>query len=169
MKTMDYSNVIGKGSFSTAYLQSDNKTVVLKSTDYIKECMSLGWFPNTIYFPKIERLEHGVYKMKHYPKVKSLVNCLKIKQYLIYKQLRNLNIKHNTRDCDLLDAWRDVFKSINNKTVRSALIQGIEACSNYGTDICFEISPRNVAVSPSGNLILLDCFFIKSQLKKQRT
>ena len=40
MTNISYSNKIGKGLFSTAYLQEDNKTVVLKSTDYIKECMA---------------------------------------------------------------------------------------------------------------------------------
>jgi hypothetical protein len=43
----------------------------------------------------------------------------------------------------------------------------VEACANYGSDVMFEISPRNVAVH-NGNLILLDCFFIKSKLREVR-
>ena len=42
MNTFD--KVIGKGSFSTAYLQSDKKTVVLKSVDYVKEFKSYDRF-----------------------------------------------------------------------------------------------------------------------------
>lgn len=170
MATLQTSNkdIIGKGLFTTCYLQKDKKTVVLKSTDGIKECMSMGWFPSNNCFPKVEYIEQGLYKMKYYRKEPSLVKALKYKQYRIYKQLRSLRVGHIKNNYDLLDAWRNEFKKVSNKTIRNALINAIEACSNYGSDVCFEISPRNVAVN-NGNLILLDCFFIHSEAKKQRT
>lgn len=169
MKNISYLNILGKGLFTTAYLQKDNKTVILKSTDYIKECMSLGWFPNSMYFPKVERLDQGIYKMKKYDKPKSLKNSLKPKQYEIYKELRNLSIGYIKNSYNNLDEWRKQFNTISNKTVKNALNDAIDACSNYGSDVCFEISPRNVAVSKTGNLILLDCFFIASQANDIRT
>jgi len=48
--------IIGKGSFSTVYELSE-KQVLIKSSDPIKECMSMGWFPESKLFPNIERIE----------------------------------------------------------------------------------------------------------------
>ena len=161
-------NIIGKGLFSTCYLQADKKTVVLKSVDGIKECMSMGWFPSNNCFPKVEYIEQGLYKMKYYKKVSSLKNELKPKQYAIYQELRKLTIGYVKNSYNSLEEWIKQFKTVSNKTMSKALINAIEACANYGSDISFEISPRNVAVN-NGNLILLDCFFVQSEANKQRT
>lgn len=159
MRNITYSNKIGEGQFSKAYLQKDSKTVVLTSKDPVKECMSLGMFPNSRFFPKIERIDYGIYKMKYYPKVNSLVESLKLDHYLIYKQLRTLHIGM-CKPHENMYHWIQVFKRIRNNTVRKALIDAIEAIGGYGTYVGFEISPRNVAVDKNGNLILLDCFFM---------
>ena len=67
--------LIGKGSFTKAYLS--NNEVYLDSCDPIKECISFGWFPESRLFPKIENdSKSGMYKMKYYPKVRSLKNNL---------------------------------------------------------------------------------------------
>lgn len=46
---------------------------------------------------------------------------------------------------------------------RDHLLAAIDALYNYGDDVCFEISPRNVTAH-KGKLILLDCFLMKSHL-----
>jgi hypothetical protein len=164
-----FKNKIGKGLFSTAYLQEDNKTVLLKSTDNIKECMSLGWFPESKYFAKIERIEDNLYKMKYFKRVNSLKKSLRPQQYEIYKELRKLAIGFIKNNYDRLDMWRNQFNTLKNQTIKNTLIQAIDACSNYGSCVSFEISPRNVAVSKTGGLILLDCFFMQDQANKLMT
>lgn len=158
---------IGQGAFTTCY-RLNTKEVLLKSTDYIKECMAFGWFPESNIFPEIESVEQYVYKSKYYERVTSLKNTLKPKQYEIYKELRQLKVDYNVKDYDLLDEWRKQFETVSNKRFREALLEAVDSCANYGSDVSFEISPRNVAVD-KGMLILLDCFFIKSQLNKIRS
>ena len=50
---------------------------------------------------------------------------------------------------------------------KEAICAHIQGLRDYGEDICFEISPRNVAVD-NGKLILLDCFFKRSALDELR-
>lgn len=153
---------IGRGFFTTAYLRNDNK-VLLKSTDYIKECMAMGWFPNSRLFPKVSFSDNrNEYIMKYYPRVKSLKTSLNPKDYEIYKELRaiHLNLPKG------YDSLHKVFTTISNKRVKEALLGALDACANYGVDVFFEISPRNVSVSKAGRLVLMDCFFMESQLLK---
>jgi O6-methylguanine-DNA--protein-cysteine methyltransferase len=169
MKTeITYKNVIGKGLFTTAYLQDDKKTVVLKSTDYIKECMSLNWFPESKHLPEIEMIDRFVYKMPLYNKPTSLKNNLKPSQYKIYQELRKLSVGFVKNSYYLMDAWHKEFDKITNKKIRTLLKDCLDSCSNYGSDIQFEISPCNVAIDNKGNLILLDCFFVQSQANEIR-
>ena len=64
---------IGKGSFSTVYKKNDN-TVLIKSNDYVKECLSFNWHNKSRYIPNIKRIDSELYEMKLYPK------CTKPKQ-----------------------------------------------------------------------------------------
>jgi len=162
--------LIGKGAFTKAYLIENNK-VRLISCDPIKECMSFGWFPKSRLFPKIERIdsdEFSTYEMDFYPRVTSLKKELKPKEYEKYMELRNLEISYTFNNHENRDQLYKAFKTIKNRTLKNVLIQALDACGNYGQDICFEISPRNVRVK-NGNLILMDCFFIKSELTEIRT
>jgi hypothetical protein len=45
------------------------------------------------------------------------------------------------------------------------MLDALDACANYGNDVCFEISPRNVAVK-NGKLVLMDCFFMADKLQE---
>jgi len=159
--------LIGQGSFTKAY-RKDNETVLLKSSDPIKECMSFGWFPDSRLFPKIIRTEIGEYEMKYYEKVTSLKTALTPKHYEIYKTLRNLKIDISYNLYDGLDNLRKAFNTIADRRLRNIMLKAADATSNYGEDANFEISPRNVAVTKTGKLILLDCFFMKSHLLKTR-
>ena len=158
--------LIGKGTFTHAFLIDDN-TVALHSTDPLKECMAHGWFPDNRLFPIVEQTDHNVYTMKYYPKVRSLKNSLNERDYTLYTILRKLRIVQPANNYMKLDAWRAAFNTIPGEysTEREALLDALDACCNYGTDINFEISPRNVAVD-NGNLVLLDCFFLTSALTK---
>lgn len=160
--------LIGQGAFTKAY-QLNDKQVLLKSIDPIKECMSLGWFPSSRLFPKLVRLDKGEYVSKLYKKEKSLKKALKPKHYDRYRSLVKLYNKWAwfslTLDYgDSYSKWVAAFNSLEDVYLKKALLSALDACANYGSDVCFECSPRNVAVD-NGNLILLDCFFIESAKK----
>ena len=161
---------IGRGSFSTAYRKGNSKKVLISSRDDVKECMALGWFPSSRLFPSVTRLSYSTngrstYTMKYYDKIKAPKQQLNAKAYKLYRALKKLDIfclNHH----DLYEECIEKFRTLSNefRTAKYALIKAVEALSNYGSDIQFEISPRNIAATPSGNLILLDCFFMSSAL-----
>lgn len=165
--------VIGRGAFSTVYRSSKRK-VLIKSEDHVKECMSMGWFPLTPMFPVITKVgmsgcgRYSFYEERYYKKVSSLKNNLTSFEWEFYKVLKNLvDYKHPDQNSgDLFTDWHSLFDTIPNKfwRKRELLKEALDALANYGSDICFEISPRNVAVR-NKKLVLLDCFFFKSQLK----
>ena len=153
---------LNKGSFTTAYLLNNGR-VYLKSCDPVKECMANGWFPKSNLFPKINFFgnEIGEYEMRYYPRVRSLKNSLKPSHYEFYKELRKI---HERIFWDGKDV-RDSLKTIKCRRKRQILIDAAEACMAYG-EVAFEISPRNVATSPTGGLVLMDCFFIREKLEE---
>ena len=152
--------VIGRGSFTTAYKHGKNK-VLLVSSDPIKECMSMGWFPNSRLFPKVERISYAgengksTYVMKRYEKVTAPKQQLKPEHYKIYQTLRTISVLYWSPHEDKFT--KTVKDSSLPKHIKQHLCDAWDACWNYGKP-CFEISPRNIAVS-NGNLILLDVFF----------
>lgn len=162
---MENLKLIGSGSFTKVY-ELNSKQVLIHSVDYVKECNAYFGLSD-FGFPKIKRLSDNIYLSKKYNKVVSLKNELRPKQYEIYKELRGLSVPYNTKPYDYLNEWRKVFYTVKNSKFRNALLEALDNLSNYGSDISFEISPRNVAVE-KGNLILLDCFFLRSQLDKTR-
>ena len=162
---------IGKGAFSTVYKKGTNK-VLIKSCDNVKDCMSMGFFPNSRMFPKIKRVgvsdcgQFQFYEEKFYQKTKSLKQDLLPSEYEFYLTLKREGDNVFIRDMFGLIKF---FESLPNKyrARKQVLIEAVYGLSNYGTDICFEISPRNVTVQ-NGKLILLDCFFFFSALDKVR-
>ena len=169
MKTQKL-QLIGQGAFTKCYKMNANK-VLLKSCDPVKEAMSLGLTPNSRIFPKVTYTScNNEYEMKYYSKVKSLKNSLDADQYELYKALRTVKLLNvievlSGRGYEILIKR---FKALDIKrSVKNALIGMVEGLLNYGTDICFEISPRNVAVN-NGKLVLLDCFFMHSALMDVR-
>ena len=161
--------------FTKAYLNEDGKTVTLKSTCHIKECMALGWFPESKLFPEIERTdwdEINTYTMKYYPKVNSLKSTLRPRQWRLYQALRVLLsdfvIPQNMYD--LSDQWHRAFDKLPSefRNEKEALHGALDSCGNCGSKIHFEISPRNVATD-KGMLVLLDCFFSHDQADEIKT
>ena len=170
--------LIGRGMFSTVY-RKNAKTVLIKSMDPVKECMAMGWFPSSRMFPKTTRVallddDQGtaLYEQRYYPKAKSLKTALKPVEWEFYRELRELqsNINRLLDDYKALASLQALIKALPGKYARkkSALLGAIDALTNYGQDIRFEISPRNVAVH-NGRLILLDCFFMAEKVKEVRT
>ena len=170
--------LIGRGMFSTVY-RKNAKTVLIKSVDPVKECMAMGWFPSSRMFPKTTRVailddDQGtaLYEQRYYPKVKSVKAALKPAEWEFYQELRSMqnNINHFLDDYKALDSLQSLIKALPSKYARkkAALLGAIDALTNYGPDIRFEVSPRNVAAH-NGNLILLDCFFMAEKAKEVRT
>lgn len=162
--------LIGKGVFTKAFLNVDN-SVILISCCPIKECMSLGWFPNSELFPKLERVDcdtYATYTMEYYPRLKGGLKAnLDTDQYAIYKALRDVNPKFELNPYDRASSLYAAFEELEDKDLSDVMIEALYACCNYGSDIGFEISPRNVAVK-NGKLILLDCFYHMGTLNKVR-
>lgn len=163
---------IGQGLFSTVYRKGNSKKVLIISRDSVKECMALDWFPNSRLFPKIDRLNYNddgtsTYTMRYYDKVIAPKKQLNKQSYRLYLTLRNLSTC-TSNPHDLYECWIREFKKLPKefKTTQRVLIEAVEALTNYGTDIAFEISPRNIAVTKSGNLVLLDCFFMQKDALK---
>lgn len=170
MNTTKGLKLIGKGAFTKCYQLNDN-TVLLKSEDPIKECMAHGWFPDSDLFPKVEFSSiDGCYEMEYYPRVRSLKNSLDPDQYQIYKDLREVfnNLETSINIYDGMNLIYKSFCQIENEELQETMIEALHSCGNYGSDVGFEISPRNVAVK-NGKLILLDVFFMKSVLNKVRS
>lgn len=170
--------LIGRGMFSTVY-RKNAKTVLIKSIDPVKECMAMGWFPNSHMFPKTTRVailddDQGtaLYEQRYYSKVKSLKDALKPAEWEFYRVLRDVrnNVNRFLDDYKALDSLQTLISNLPNKYARkkAALLGAIDALTNYGPDVRFEISPRNVAAH-NGNLILLDCFFMGKKVEEVRT
>ena len=167
--------LIGKGAFTKCYLNTCETSVTLVTCDPIKEVMAMGWFPEHELFPTAEHVDYcevtdrNIYTMEYYPRTKGLKNVLDADQYEIYKTLRKVmdNIKHTVNIHDSYSSVYEAFEGIQDEELKEVMIEALEACSNMGSDIAFEISPRNVAVK-NGKLILLDCFFSKETLNKVR-
>lgn len=160
--------LIGKGSFTKAYLLESGK-VELHSIDPVKECMSLWGFGDSYLWPSIERIDHEVYTMDYLPKTSSLKASLEPRQYQLYSALRKLKplFSHlNPRDWEYMQYWYKQFQSLPDEfeEEKQALCDALDSLANYGQDVQFEISPRNVR-AVNGKLCLLDCFFFVSQLQ----
>lgn len=159
--------LIGKGSFTKAYLLESGK-VELHSNDPVKECMALWGFGDSYLWPTIERIDDKVYTMDYLPKTSRLKASLEPRQYQLYSALRKLKplVSFRPRDWEYSDYWREQFESLPSEfeEEKQALLEALDSLGNYGQDIQFEISPRNVR-AVNGKLCLLDCFFFVSQLQ----
>lgn len=154
--------LIGKGAFTKAYRKDD--VVYLKSCDPIKECMAHGWFPESRLFPKVKfsDVDGFDYEMKYYPREKSLKKALRPRQYRLYKALKSISDDRGTcaNKYQEYSKWYEKLSSLPSEFSREkeVILEGLDGCTNTGSCIAFEISPRNVAVD-NGFLVLLDVFF----------
>lgn len=164
---------IGKGAFTECYLLSEDQ-VMLVTVDPLKDIYSMGWINNEL-FPVTHRVNclssgETVFTMERYNKVSSLKNSLDVDQYEIYKTFRKIFNEGDIWPKNLYDGYQRLyaeFSKIEDQALRDTMIETLDGISNYGSDIGFEISPRNVAVK-NGKLILLDCFYMRSTLIEVR-
>lgn len=161
------SKLIGRGAFTRAYLL-DSGRVLLKTCCPIKEAMAWGWFPASPLFPEMKYVDVGVYEMEYYPRVPSLKKALKADQWGIYKALRDVfnGAMTPVNKADLYSYWYRRFGELPEE-LAEVMREALDACANFGSEIGFEISPRNVAVK-DGNLVLLDVFFNVDKLNEVR-
>ena len=156
---------IGQGHFSKVY-KLNNTRVLIQSRDNVKEYMSFGWGFESSFFPNIKAESgYNLYSMKFYPKCTAPKKQLNTKSYTRYKLLRNLDIPYSVSTPSSYYALVSSFKTIKDKPLQKALLNALEGLANYGDDIMFEISPRNITFTKTGNLILLDVFYFQSQLR----
>lgn len=184
-------SLIWRGFFSKFYKYWDR--YFLKTNDIVKEAYARdslwnnhSWkkrkhFPNLISsnetIPGIKNDMSWFYETELYfsmNKVDHPEACL------IFKKIKSIYDKYNkerltysfakfeSKSC----AWTDkiVTDVCSDKTLpkklREELQEVFDIVLNLGSEISFEISPRNIKVDKDWNLILLDVFFDSSQLKK---
>ena len=172
-----YGKQIGKGLFSTVFKKDAEDFVTIITDDRIKECMAYFGLGGSDLFPSVERLDDPdnwsdlkAYRMEYFPKVSSLKNSLDADQWELYLKLReiaafvrcNADPKYDYKN---FDKYHELFSKI--PVYGEQLQMALNNLADYGDDMRFEISPRNVAVK-NGKLILLDCWFFISQLREKR-
>jgi hypothetical protein len=157
--------LVGRGAFSRVY-KKDARTVLIVSRDKAKEAMASAEWPPSRLFPRIKKISEGYYEALYYPKVRSLKETLKPRHYALYRHLVALSSSY-TLGCGYRSLHSGFSQNLKGyRSQREAILGALDALANYSSDVCFEISPRNVATTPSGNLILLDCFFFRHQLRR---
>lgn len=173
---MNYGKQIGKGTFTTVYRQDNSDTVTIITNDPVKECLSHGWFPENTLFPTVAAVDYdekSTYTMPYYPKVKAPKKELTPHSYELYKALRKyfetMPFCNNPHDCYYTHLEHLNTLPAKFRKEKALLKEAFEALSNYGSDFCFEISPRNISKTKRGKLVLLDCFFSKLLLMQENT
>ena len=106
----------------------------------------------------------STYKAKKYNKVSKIMGLLNDEHKNLYRELRKVNSNYfgNYKGYSHLNAEFDKL-SISEEH-KEALREALDGLANYGQDMMFEISPRNIFIE-DGQLILSDVFFMKSQLR----
>jgi len=169
---------LGKGFFTAAW--KDGESVVLISSDPLKEALALFADQSLPHVPKIERLEcdrrdgSQAYRMPLYTRL----SAAKHKDaWKIYKALEKawtavaykppydsrLAIDKSEKILDDL-----IVSGAVPVSVTDALREMLDAASNYGQGIALEFAPRNLAVDSNGQLILLDVMFDAERLSERQ-
>ena len=93
---------------------------------------------------------------------RSLKKSLRPRQYRLYILLKAISNDRGTVANKYAEysKWYEKLSQLPSEfsRERDVILDGLDGCTNTGSDIAFEISPRNVAVD-NGFLVLLDVFF----------
>jgi len=166
--------LIGKGCFSKVY-EVDADRVKIVSTDMAKECLALWGFGDSPLWPVLERIDQldsgeNVFIGKRYKTGRGVKGLLNARSYRLYLALRKCGDCYfqGRNEFDAAQHLRTVFRSMPEEfsEEREAMCAAVDSLLNYGHDVRFEISPRNVAADNAGGLILLDVFFFRSARPK---
>lgn len=170
---------IGKGTFSTVFEDTANSDKVwIVSTDKAKEAVAEGIAYSEM-LPSLERQGfatdndedmRAIYHGDRYAKVRAPKRELNPKAFKQYQQLRKASLTMGLpyNEHDSYNVTYKAFEMLEDKGLSEEMLSILDGYSNYGSDVAFEISPRNIAVGADGQLILLDCFYFKTDLLKVR-
>ena len=189
---------IGKGAFSKAYLTKTGTPYVYLITqesdegDYSKKVLSE--LDRSPYLPKVVDVgclvnDACVYRMPLYNAPLKKANSLKAwKQYKGVKASWDRAAKEIKEDVYSRYRGREAQRQIiygghsimdltieyakKHKNVPAGLVRALEllrdGVADYGADYTFEFSPRNLATTESGHLILLDSTFSMLSIQRQQ-
>lgn len=154
--------LIGKGSFTKAYLVSPGE-VMLDTRDPVKHHIVNGDVIQGSMFPKLYKKADGRIYSKYLPRTPSLKANLSERHWKYYKELRDLS-NFIEADCHSTVSIRRMLGTIKYSVLHDQVVNQFEQLRNLAPyDIYFECSPRNVRAH-KGKLVLLDCFFYYSEL-----
>lgn len=162
--------LLGKGQFTRCFAV-DDQTVILDTCCPCKEIYALGWMPESKLFPVLESVEmfgakHNAFKTERLEPFKlSEVSELHQKYY---RELRRVfaESRPTMNIYDSYSATYKAFESIKYRALRENMIEALDAMSNIGPTVSFEISPRNVK-RKGKQMVLIDCFFDRRELIKR--
>ena len=165
---MKYGELIGNGLFSKVYRKGNDPFVTVVSRDPAKEAFSFDWHTPHHLIPEITAIDNDVYTMPFYPRVLSPKKQLTPHSYSFYTYLRKMTrtgFSRITRETSYDILYR-LFNGIpvEFKKEKIVLHDMLRVLSNFGDDMIFEISPRNISCTKSGDLILRDCWFFLSRI-----
>lgn len=160
---------IGSGSFTTAFRLKNGK-VLLKSKDPIKQHMAEGNFPKSRLFPTVTLVKEATefcrarYEMEYYEQPANIYEALNSSQKEFYDE--------HIRYFYVITGYNrivDAFSKLPEKFAyeREIMLEAVHSLKEYGNDIIFENPLQNLAIK-NGQLVLLDCFFLRSVLTEVR-
>ncbi len=182
---------IGKGMFSAAYLGSDGRVYLVtkdEGGDYAKEILAMIYEngKRSPFLPPVKRegttydatvfsmpLYNAPLRKKNSPRAWAQYRVLKrcweqaqaqVRQRIGYRQ-RMTYYGH-----EIMDATIDCAEQDADAT--PGLIRALELlrdnAANYGAEWTFEFSPRNLATTKGGGLVLLDVVFSLELVERAR-
>lgn len=160
---------IGKGTFTTAYLSPNEKIVLLRSSDPMKQALAEGFYVDCYLFPKAKLVDDGLYEMEYYPSQRGIIKHLGSKRQIeLYRWLRKAFEESLYTRCNKYSYWWKKFSSMPAKFEREKeyLLYTLSDLSNWTSNINFEFQPRNLRVV-KGKLLLLDCFLCINKLQEE--
>lgn len=159
--------LIDKGAFTKAYQIAEDKVEILTICP-AKEAYALFSQGNK-FAPIIEKVDYldsgeSVYHMPLYPKVTAPKKQLNKEAYAVYQALRKISGSCSMTYYRFIE---EIEASNINEDDKEEIISLIsDACNAIDTmDMGFEISPRNISVTETGDLIMLDCVFSRRVLR----
>lgn len=178
---------LGAGAFATAYVTVEASPpvvyVVTPDDVYDKELLAMAREaePSNPHLPKVERVgemrDQFVYRMPLYrTPLKKADSPTGWKDYTVLKKCREDAYEH-------WDARRRSGKrgyQINEQTYDCAERSGvspstleairilIDTAANYGDEVVFEFSPRNLGTDDAGTFVLLDPMYDREKLQTKR-
>ncbi len=173
---IDGGAVIGRGQFTRVY-GGERGRVVIVTIDPLKEAYAMDWLPDTPLFPRFESEGHDREYRSVYtaPRLDvgskipgGLRGVLRPRQWRLYQALRRCT------GCIGTGAQWDNARRFDSLPAefsreREYMREAIDCMHNWCSRVGFEVSPRNVAATAGGSLVLFDVFFdIDRAVRRER-